>query len=119
MRTSPEHLAWLMGAVIPDAEGVRRTVKSAWLHDENDNPVELLPAPAGEDEARIRHPQYFTGEAPAVAQLPPGKSATDTGAADDNAAYWAEQARGALPEPFGEQCASVIEQCDRTKKTPS
>ena len=44
--------------------------------------------------------------------------AAATGAPDDDAAYWAEQARGALPEPFGEWAAQAIESCgERTKKS--
>ena len=44
-------------------------------------------------------------------------SAAVTGAPDDDAAYWAEQARGSLPAPFGEWAAQAIESCGRTKKS--
>ena len=36
---------------------------------------------------------------------------------DDDAAFWAENARGSLPAPFGELAACAIEQCGRTKKS--
>ena len=48
-------------------------------------------------------------------KLPEHLSAAATGAADDDAAYWAEQARGSLPAPFGDLVAQAIESCARTK----
>ena len=126
MRTAPDHLTWLQSAILSDQEAARRASKTAWRMDANGNPIELLPAPAGEDEARIRHPECFVG-LPAAA--PPAgaastkpispadyPSAANTGAADDQAAEWADNARGSLPAPVGEWAASAIEQCGRTKK---
>ena len=72
MRTSPEHVKWLLGAVTSDSATARRACKSAWKLDDEGNPVELLPAPAGEDEARMRYPQAFC-EHPreSLVRLPP------------------------------------------------
>ena len=64
MRIPPDVLAWLQGATLTDAEAARCASKSAWAKD-GKGPAELLPAPAGEDEARIRHPKCFADAAPA------------------------------------------------------
>ena len=75
MRISPDHLTWLQGATLTDAEAARRACKSAWTKAADGNPAELLPAPAGEDEARIRHPKCFAG-LPAAAPAAPGAAST-------------------------------------------
>ena len=131
---APELLARFKAAVGPAGECARRACRSAWEHDDKGEPVGLLPAPAGEDEARIRYPLFFNadkspaekvrlvgGTGGAVAgpngsgTIPPGvPTADDTGAADKAAAYWAAVARGSLPEPFGELAAEAIEACGRT-----
>ena len=41
----------------------------------------------------------------------------DHGQTDDTQEYWAEQARGSLPDPIGELAARAIENCQRTKRT--
>ena len=83
MRISPEHLTWLQGAAGADAEMARRACQSAWRRWDGEgpapldasgkplkkgDPLVLLPAPAGDDEARLRHPEYFAtpAEAPAA-----------------------------------------------------
>ena len=89
MRTPPEILAALMGAEMSDQEGARRACNSAWRRWDGEGPApldasgksiekgapcELLPAPAGEDEARIRYPQHFGLPALAPALAPAGAS---------------------------------------------
>ena len=69
-------------------ETARRACESAWRKWDGDGPApldasgkpikkgapcELLPPPAGEDEARIRYPQYF-GAAPALGAAAPGRT---------------------------------------------
>ena len=63
-RISPEHLTWLQGAAGAVAEMARRACKSAWAKDADGKVTELLPVPAGEDEARLRHPQAFCSHPP-------------------------------------------------------
>ena len=109
-----------------DQETARRASKGAWACDEKGELIGLLKPPAGEDEARFRHPECFVGlpaaappaGAPSTKPISPADypSAANTGAADDDAAFWADNARGSLPAPVGEWAASAIEQCGRTKK---
>ena len=84
MRTPPHLVKWLQGAAtLTDTECARRASQSAWRRWDGEgsapldasgkplkkgDPCELLPAPAGEDEARMRYPQCFVlpAEAPAL-----------------------------------------------------
>ena len=81
----PELLARFKAAVGPAGEIARRACRTAWEEDDKGEPVGLLPAPAGEDEARIRYPRFFTGGAVAAPNgsgtIPPGvPPANNTGA---------------------------------------
>ena len=73
MRTPPDVLKWLQGAALADSGAARRASKSAWK-DGN-----LLPAPAGEDEARMRHPKCFglPDGAPATKPISPAPAPAD------------------------------------------
>ena len=81
MRTPPDMLKWLQGAVMADAKAARCASKGAWAKNA-DGVTELLPAPAGEDEARLRHPKCFPAPAdgtkpisPAATSAPPRPAA--------------------------------------------
>ena len=75
------------------------------------------PAPAAPAAAAAPINPATIGRAAAAPKLPAHLSAAATGAADDDAAFWAENARGQLPAPFGEWAACAIERCGRTKKS--
>ena len=98
MRTPPEIVKWLEGAVTTEREAARAACKSAWRLDERGKPAELLPAPAGVDEARMRYPQYFAaygGAAPGGAEQPNrGAPVDDERARDDHVSYWSAVIRG-------------------------
>ena len=55
VQTPDEHLAQFRAMEITPAECARRACRSAWTDDK------LQPAPAGEDEARLRYPKHFAG----------------------------------------------------------
>ena len=72
MRTPPDVVTWLQGATLTETEAARRASKTAWKPDAT-GPAELLPAPAGEDEARMGRPEYC---GPALAPADGGAAST-------------------------------------------
>ena len=101
MQTPPELLKHLRARTGTIQEACRGACKSAWGKNDKGETI-LLPAPAGEDEARLRFPQYFDGAAPVT----PRKGGTVAGLYGGGAA---RQFNDGLPIPrerTGPECWS-------------
>ena len=128
----PELLARFKAAVMPAGECARRACRSAWKQDAKGEPVELLPAPAGMDEARKRYPGFFNADGTpaekarlvggAVAApngngtIPPGVAPAVSSKSGDEGhrEYWADEARHGLPAPIAADAATAITHCQDT-----
>ena len=108
MKTPPRLLKILTAAITTEREIAWRAGRAGGPYPREINPVAV--------RWKVPIPNDFICNANGNA---PGNMTTDdtaTGAADNDAEYWAEQARHGLPAPIGEWAARAIEQCIRTTK---